>query len=90
MTQSINVDMKRSMSSKTGHSHQTYIVDPCQYDSNLNIATKKYTVDLCVKDSNLNIATRDTMWIYETIQTEYTPMQPESMREGSGSSSPPL
>jgi hypothetical protein len=40
MTQSINVDMKISMSSKTGHGHQTYTVDPCHYDSNLNIATK--------------------------------------------------
>jgi hypothetical protein len=40
MTQSINADMQRSMSSKIGHGHQTYTVDPCQYDSNLNIATK--------------------------------------------------
>jgi hypothetical protein len=39
MTQSINVDMKKSMSSKTIHGHQTYTMDPCQYDSNLNIAT---------------------------------------------------
>jgi hypothetical protein len=30
------------------------------------------------------------MWIYETIQTEYTPMQPTSVRKDSGSSSPPL
>jgi hypothetical protein len=40
MNQNINADMRRSMSSKTGHGHQTYTVDPCQYDSNLNIATK--------------------------------------------------
>jgi hypothetical protein len=40
MTQRINADMQRSMSSKTGHGHQTYTVDPCRYDSNLNIATK--------------------------------------------------
>ena len=40
MTQSINADMRRSMSSKTGHGHQTYTVDPYQYDSNMNIATK--------------------------------------------------
>jgi hypothetical protein len=30
------------------------------------------------------------MWIYATIQTEYTPTQPESVRKDSGSSSPPL
>jgi hypothetical protein len=40
MNQSINADMKISMSSKTIHGHQEYTVDPCQYDSNLNIATK--------------------------------------------------
>jgi hypothetical protein len=57
MTQSINADMQISMSSETGHGHETYTVDPCLYDSNLNIATKiksehshqKYTVDICVK-----------------------------------------
>ena len=47
-------------------------------------------MDLCVKDSNLIIAMRHTMWIYATIQTKYTPMQPESVRKDSGSSSPPL
>jgi hypothetical protein len=67
------------MSSKIGHGYQTYTVDTCQYESNLNIATKKYTMDLCVKDSNLNIATRHTMWIYAIVQTEYTPTQPESV-----------
>jgi hypothetical protein len=90
MTQRINVNMRRSVSSKTGHGHKTYTVDPCQYDSNLNIATKKYSVDLCVKDSNLNIATRHTMWIYATVQPKYTPLQPESVRKYSGSLSPPL
>jgi hypothetical protein len=60
------------MSSKTGHGHQTY------------------TVDLCVKDSNLNIAMRHTMWIYATVEIEYTPMQPESIRKDPRSSSPPL
>ena len=40
MNQSINADMRRSMSSKTGHGHQTYTMDPCQYDSNLIIVTK--------------------------------------------------
>jgi hypothetical protein len=43
-------------------------------------------MDLCVKDSNLNIATRHTMWIYATIQTEYTPTQPKSVRKDSESS----
>jgi hypothetical protein len=77
------------MSSNTGHGHQTYTMDPCHYDSNLN-SPQKYTLDICVKDSNLNIATRHTMWIYGTIQTKYTPMQPESVRKDSRSSSPPL
>jgi hypothetical protein len=30
------------------------------------------------------------MWIYATIQSEYTPMQPESIRKYLGSSSPSL
>jgi hypothetical protein len=90
MNQSINVDMQRSMSSKIVHGHQKYTVDPCHYDSNLNIATKKYIVDLCVKDSNLNISTIHTQWIYAIIQYEYTPTQPKSTRKDSGSSSPPL
>jgi hypothetical protein len=30
------------------------------------------------------------MWIYATVQTEYTPTQPESVRKDPGSSSPPL
>jgi hypothetical protein len=53
-------------------------------------------MDLCVKDSNLNISMGHTMWIYAIIQTdatiqiEYTPMQRESVRKYSGSSSPPL
>jgi hypothetical protein len=51
---------------------------------------QKYNVDVCVKDLNLNIATRHTQWIYATIQFEYTPTQPESVRKYSGSSSPPL
>jgi hypothetical protein len=72
MNQIINADMRRYMSSKTGHGHQTYTVDPCQYDSNLNIATK------------------NTLWIYPSIQTEKTPMQPESVRKYPGSSYPPL
>jgi hypothetical protein len=40
VTQSISVDMKRSMSNKIVHGHQAYIVDPCHYDLNMNIATK--------------------------------------------------
>ena len=51
---------------------------------------QKYTMDLCIKDSNLNISMRHTLWIYETVQSEYTPMQPKSIRKDSGSSSPPL
>jgi hypothetical protein len=90
MTQSINVDMQISMSSKTGHGHQTYTVDPCHYDSNMNIATKNTLWIYVLRDSNLNISTRHTMWIYVIVQIEYTPMQPKSMRKDSGSSSPPL
>jgi hypothetical protein len=30
------------------------------------------------------------MWIYETVQIEYTPMQPESFIKDPESSSPPL
>jgi hypothetical protein len=30
------------------------------------------------------------MWIYATVQTEYTPTQPESVRKDPGSSSLPL
>jgi hypothetical protein len=30
------------------------------------------------------------MWIYATVQIEYTPTQPESIRKYLGSSSPPL
>jgi hypothetical protein len=30
------------------------------------------------------------MWIYAPIQSEYTPMQPESDRKDPGSSYPPL
>ena len=51
---------------------------------------QKYTMDLCVKDSNLNIDTRHTLWIYAILQSEYTPMQLESVKKYSGSSSPPL
>jgi hypothetical protein len=47
-------------------------------------------VDLCVKESNLNIAMRHTLWMYATIQPEYTPMQPESVKKNLGSSSPSL
>jgi hypothetical protein len=54
------------------------------------IGMMKIMCNRCVKDSNLNIATRHTMWIYATVQTEYTPTQLESMRKYSGSSSPPL
>jgi hypothetical protein len=64
--------MQRSMSSKTSHGHQTYTVDPCHYDSNLNIAT------------------RHTLWIYATVQSEYIPMQLESIRKYPWSSYPPL
>ena len=90
MTQSINADMKRSMSSKTGNGHKTYTMDPCQYDSNLNIATKNTLWIYVLKDSNLNIAMRHTLWIYATIQSEYTPTQPESVKKDPGSSSPPF
>jgi hypothetical protein len=41
-------------------------------------------MDLCVKESNLNIATRHTLWIYATVQTEYTPTQPESIKKIQG------
>jgi hypothetical protein len=34
------LEIGKPCSSKTGHGHQTYTVDPCQYDSNMNIATK--------------------------------------------------
>ena len=47
MNQSINANMQISMSSKTGHGHQTYTVDPCQYDPNLNIATKIPCGSMC-------------------------------------------
>jgi hypothetical protein len=33
---------------------------------------------------------RHTMWIYVTVQYEYTPTQPESVRKYSGSSFLPL
>ena len=89
MNQIINANMRISMSSKRGHGHQTYTMNPCRYDSNLNIATKN-TLWICVKDSNLNIATKHRMWIYATIQTKYTPMQLESIRKDPRSSSPPL
>ena len=90
MTKRINADMRRSMSRTIGHGHQTYTVDPCQYDFKSKHSHQKYTVDLCVKDSNLNIDTIHTMWIYATIQTENTPTQPESVRKHPGSSSPPF
>ena len=38
-------------------------------------------MDLCVKESNLNITMRHTLCIYPTIQYEYTPTQPESIRK---------
>jgi hypothetical protein len=66
--------MQISMSGKIGHGHQKYTVDPCHYDSNLNIATKNTLWIYVLRDSNLNIAMRHTLWIYAKGQSEYTPM----------------
>ena len=72
MTQSINADMRRSMSSKIGHGHQTYTVDPCHYDSNMNIATKN---TICVTSRSgalTNLFFEDTcsqvIWIFMMIK----------------------